>query len=238
MSKRFTDTEKWGKKFIRGLKPNYKLLWLYILDECNTAGIWDVDIEVAEIKIGIKLNESEALNAFAGKVMQIDGGEKWFIPAFIEFQYGELSENNRAHTKAILALRKYELVNDNLKIKPLTSPLQGAIQGPMVEEEAIIGNKSIVIAESEKFTLFKKWLTDNASRVLKMKSPFTESEYFELMKDFHFKDVCDILLSMHNHSDLLKKNVSANLTFRNWANRRGLNPNTQTVPSAPKQAVV
>ena len=57
MSKRFTDTEKWNKKFVRSLRPEYKLLWMFILDECNTAGIWDVDIEVAEIKTGVKLKE-------------------------------------------------------------------------------------------------------------------------------------------------------------------------------------
>ena len=112
MSKRFTDTEKWNKKFVRSLRPEYKLLWMFILDECNTAGIWDVDIEVAEIKTGVKLKEKEAVEIFSGKVLPIDNGTKWFVPAFIEFQYGELNESNRAHTKAILLLKKYNLPVD------------------------------------------------------------------------------------------------------------------------------
>ena len=39
MAKRFTDTDKWKKGFIRNLPTKYKLLWLYILDDCNHAGV-------------------------------------------------------------------------------------------------------------------------------------------------------------------------------------------------------
>ena len=60
MAKRFTDTDKWKKGFIKNLPAKYKLLWLYILDDCNHAGIWDTDFEVASIRIGRKINEKEA----------------------------------------------------------------------------------------------------------------------------------------------------------------------------------
>jgi len=131
MAKRFTGTEKWGKRFFRSLKPAYKLLWLLILDECDTAGIWEVDMQVAEIKIGAKINEKEAILCFGEKITLIDGGSKWFIPTFIEFQYGELSENNRAHTKAIFTLKKFDLLSDDFKIKPLSKPLTSPLQGAM-----------------------------------------------------------------------------------------------------------
>lgn len=125
MAKRFTDSAKWSNHFIRSLKAPYKLLWLYILDECDHAGIWQVDFEVAQIKIGEKINQKDALIFFANKI--IDLGEKWFIPNFIEFQYTELNPQNRAHNSVILILKKYELLDEMYKIKPLTSPLQGAI---------------------------------------------------------------------------------------------------------------
>lgn len=137
MAKRFTDTDKWNKKFIRNLKAPYKLLWMYICDECNHTGIWDVDIEVAKIKIGERVTEEAAIEAFGDKIMVIDNGSKWFIPSFIEFQYGQLSETNRAHSKVISSLQKFGLLNDDLTVKeqisplitinkPLASPLQGA----------------------------------------------------------------------------------------------------------------
>lgn len=154
MAKRFTSTEKWNKRFIRSLHPTYKLFWLYLLDECDTAGIWDVDIQVAEIKIGVKLSEAEALKLFYEKVIPIDFGSKWFIPSFIEFQYGELLETNRAHTKAISQLKKFDLLTEDFKIKPLTSPLQGA----MVEEEV---KEKVEVKDKEKEKPPKPKTTDS-----------------------------------------------------------------------------
>ena len=86
MPKRFTDTEKWKKGYIKSLPTKYKLLWLYILDDCNHAGVWDVDLEVAEIRIGSKINKKEAIKHYFGNIRIFDNGDKWFIPKFIDFQ--------------------------------------------------------------------------------------------------------------------------------------------------------
>ena len=118
MAKRFTDTDKWKKPFIRSLPAPYKLLWFYILDDCNHAGIWEVDIEVASIRIGEEIQAEKALHIFGDRVQKISAS-KWFLPDFISFQYGELNEKNRVHFSIIQILNKY-------KIKGLTSPLQGA----------------------------------------------------------------------------------------------------------------
>lgn len=124
MAKRFTDSTKWSKPFIRSMKAPYKLLWLYILDECDHAGIWQVDFEVAQVKIGERLNLETALEQLKGKIYPFADGEKWFIPDFIDFQYGVLNPENRAHNSVIQLLNKYNLLLEN---KPLTSPLQGAM---------------------------------------------------------------------------------------------------------------
>lgn len=124
MAKRFTDSTKWSKPFIRSMKAPYKLLWLYILDECDHAGIWQVDFDVAQVKIGERLNLETALEQLKGKIYPFADGEKWFIPDFIDFQYGVLNPENRAHNSVIQLLNKYNLSLEN---KPLTSPLQGAM---------------------------------------------------------------------------------------------------------------
>lgn len=123
MAKRFTDTDKWKKPFIRSMKAPYKLLWLYILDECDHAGLWQVDFEVAQIKIGEKLNRETAIKFFEGRILEVNNGGKWFVFDFIEFQYGDLNPLNRAHNSVIKILEKYSI---DYKNKPLTSPLQGA----------------------------------------------------------------------------------------------------------------
>jgi hypothetical protein len=123
MAKRFSDSEKWKKPFLRSLQAPYKLFWLYILDDCDHAGVWQVDMEIAEIKIGEKIDKQTAINQFNGKINVIQNGEKWFIKDFIEFQYGTLNPLNRVHESVIKILKKENLINENME---LISPLQGA----------------------------------------------------------------------------------------------------------------
>lgn len=126
MAKRFTDTEKWKKPFIRGLQGAYKLLWLYICDDCDHAGVWQVDLDVAQIRIGEKIDINDAIKSFGDKIVVFDNGHKWFIPSFIEFQYPSgLNPENRAHNSIIILLEKYNLLDKNNK--PLKSPLEGAM---------------------------------------------------------------------------------------------------------------
>lgn len=123
MAKRFTDTDKWKKPFIRALQAPYKLLWLYILDDCDHAGIWHVDMDVANIRIGENIDLEKALSVFEGKIVPFDNGNKWHIPDFIDFQYGILNPENRAHKSVIDLLDKYKISYQN---KGLTSSLEGA----------------------------------------------------------------------------------------------------------------
>jgi hypothetical protein len=120
MAKRFTDTGKWKKDFIKSLPAKMKLLWFYILDDCDHAGIWEVDMEVACIRIGESITYDEAFIALGSRIRPI-GKTKWFIEDFIFFQYGELTSTNRMHLSVINILNKYGIQID----KPLISPLQG-----------------------------------------------------------------------------------------------------------------
>jgi hypothetical protein len=126
MAKRFTDTNKYKKPFIRGLQGPYKLLWDYLYHDCDHAGIWIVDFEIAQLYLGadMPVNKSDALKYFNNgeiRIIEFDGCKKWLIPSFIEFQYGVLNEQNRVHNSIILELKKYKI-----DFKDLISPLQGA----------------------------------------------------------------------------------------------------------------
>jgi len=109
MAKRMTDTDKWKKRFVRDLSPQHKLLWFYILDDCNHAGIWEVDLEVASIRVGFDLSHDSLPSSFEEKVIPFDNGDKWFIPDFIDFQYGELNPNSNVHKSVIQLLERYSL---------------------------------------------------------------------------------------------------------------------------------
>ena len=138
MAKRFTDTEKWKKPFIRGLQGPYKLLWLYICDDCDHAGIWQVDMDVAQIRIGEKININDAVKSFEDKIIIFDKGNKWFIPSFVEFQYPSgLNPENRSHNSVIILLEKYNLTIP--KNKPLISPSEGCKD--MVKDMVMVKDK-------------------------------------------------------------------------------------------------
>jgi hypothetical protein len=105
--KRFTETQKWDDPWFRKLRPEMKLLWQWILDRCDNAGIINPDLELASFQIGYQY-PMDTLSEFEGRVVAIDGG-KFFIPKFIEFQYGRLSEDCRAHGPAFQSLKKHGL---------------------------------------------------------------------------------------------------------------------------------
>lgn len=73
--------------------------------------------------------------------------------------------------------------------------------------------------ESENFIKFKKWIEANAPNVGKMKEPFTEAQFERIKQDFPIEVIESVLRSMHNYRELLRKYVSANLTFRKWAKK-------------------
>ena len=73
--------------------------------------------------------------------------------------------------------------------------------------------------KNENFEKFKNWITENAPNVSKLKEPFTEEQFERIKKEFPLQLIQDTLVSMHNFRELLKKYVSANLTFRKWAKR-------------------
>ncbi len=112
------DSDIFKKGFVKSLEAPYKLLWIYILTDCNHAGIWEVELDVACLRLGIEIEEKNALQIFEKKIQIIDS-DKWFLPSFISFQYGELNEKNRVHNSVLQILRKY-------KIRPLEAPLEGA----------------------------------------------------------------------------------------------------------------
>lgn len=132
MAKRFIDTNIFRKSFVRGLSAPQKLLWIYLFCDCSHAGIWEVDLEVAKIYTGSNISMKD-IQKLSSKIVVFDEGHKIFIPEFIEFQYGQLKENNNAHNAVIRDLRKYNLIDENLKvyvnqtIEPLTSPSLGAM---------------------------------------------------------------------------------------------------------------
>ena len=142
MAKRMTDTDKWKKRFVRDLSPQHKLLWFYVLDDCNHAGIWEVDIEVASIRVGYELVYDMLPESFLDKIVIFDNGDKWFIPDFIDFQYGELNPNSNVHKSVISLLQRYNLEGYVKGLQTLPNTVQD-------KDKAIVKDK--VKAKAKRF---------------------------------------------------------------------------------------
>lgn len=129
-AKRFRDTGRW-RGWYRELPPKIKLLWDYLCDECDHAGIFKEDYALASFCIGEAVTWEDVKTFLASKIVRIDS-DKLFIPSFIEFQYGlceevRLNPENNAHKGVIKELRKNGIDPDSLApSKPLPSPSYGA----------------------------------------------------------------------------------------------------------------
>ena len=121
MAKRFTDNEKWKKKFFRKLSQQHKLLWIYILDDCNHAGIWDVDLEVAEVRIGFhSFLQGECEDIFKERI--------------VIFQNGTLNPNSRVHQSVINLLEKYNLYQPAKELQYIEAADTKRFKKPIIAE--------------------------------------------------------------------------------------------------------
>lgn len=110
--KRFTDTGLNKQPWFRKLKPKMKCAIRFIFDECDKAGVWVIDMETLSYFVGedVTLDELfEKVNSDKQNRIEKFGGDKIFIPGFVAFQYGELSEDCRPHKPIIALLKKYGL---------------------------------------------------------------------------------------------------------------------------------
>jgi hypothetical protein len=78
--KRFTDTDKWTKnKWFRLMPNEYKILWLFILDNCDMVGVWEEDIDFFNAHLGCKATIEDAKKLFGDRVKLINSDRKWWI---------------------------------------------------------------------------------------------------------------------------------------------------------------
>jgi len=94
-----------------------------MFDDCNNAGIWNVDFEAANKRLGYDnvLNYDKAKDLFKEEIIELENNEKWFIKTFIETTCKTLTLNpdNNFHKSILNVLIKYNLHEDYLYGKTL-----------------------------------------------------------------------------------------------------------------------
>lgn len=130
MAKRLTDSNIWkSQKWFRKLSPIHKLVWKYITDLCDHAGVWKIDIgellddlniDQFDLKIFIDacncdFDKLSGQKIFRERIMPV-GREYVWVTGFITFQYGNQAQQIDAKNsivvsalKILKALNLYEL---------------------------------------------------------------------------------------------------------------------------------
>lgn len=100
--KRFTETNKWDDPWFWELSPQAKLLWMFLCDHCDSAGIIQISLKLASSKIGQPVKEQH-LAELSSRLHALQGG-KTLILSFIRFQYGTLSRACKPHNAVFNSL--------------------------------------------------------------------------------------------------------------------------------------
>lgn len=169
MAFRKSDAAKWTTDAeFRSYSVPMKLFWLYLLDNCNIAGIWVCDRDLSSIQIeralGIPCDPTGLLNGFGDRIRIVGNdlvSDKWWIPYSIALNCGRLGGGNyHATVKKILQKEidketsrpLYSLYLEQYQDK-LLAPWEGSIVAPSVgagagADEAPI--RSIRVQEDKK----------------------------------------------------------------------------------------
>ena len=155
--KRFTETDKWKDSWFRKLPAEVKLAYLYVLDNCDAAGVWDADYELADFQIGVAVGWPKVIDTLGDRLQILPTG-KWFLTRFIPFQYGTLSPECKPHQNVLRLMKLH-------KTPTLSIPFPKGIQRDKekekekdkdkgIEEKGVSGEKGPLQVRAEK--LFRR----------------------------------------------------------------------------------
>jgi hypothetical protein len=136
MAKRFTDNQKWEDSWFMDLTTEQKLIWIYLLDHCDNAGLWKINIKNLNYFCSTNISVEELLSIFKNRLVKLNS-EICIIVKFCIFQYGIdfLNSKNKAVIAAINKLISVGVVKENNNTYTLSIPYQYPIDTPKEKEE-------------------------------------------------------------------------------------------------------
>lgn len=134
--RRFTETQKWEDAWFRKLKPVQKLLWQWMCDKCDAAGVIEPDWELAGFQIGDSVSH-EMLADFGHRISTLPSG-KVRIVKFVQFQYGKLSRACKPHMPVFATLAKHGLDSDQIEQnEQYKNTVDGYVKRRIIERDGL-----------------------------------------------------------------------------------------------------
>jgi DNA-binding transcriptional regulator YhcF (GntR family) len=197
--------------------------WCDILMECNHSDQkLSIGFQLIECKRGQTVN---SLQTWA-KMWRVDVGQVRRFFQLLQNDGMVVTENVKKTTR--LTVCNYDNYNNRrqandtqMNLKQIQSEFKTNTNNNVKNDNNVKNEERERYAphEIEDFKKFNSWVLSNAPRVAEMKFPFTIAQFLEIKELAAPEMVRDVLKAMHNRPDLHKKNLSANLTFRNWLKR-------------------
>ena len=231
--------EFWEDEKIASLPRECRLLFIGLLNFCDDGGViksnplfiksrvFPLDDDVSKTTIKGWMSKLEA----AGIVSNISyKGESFYhIRKFTTHQVVDKRWARYSipidDLKPLLELNHSESQEDTVSSTRVHAAGNGNGNGREMEMEGDVGGGAVAPppppdGEDSLFKAFQEWILKNAPLVAKMKEPIRADQYKRLREDYPREMVQRILQDMHNWKPLCKKNTSAYLTVRSWADKR------------------
>jgi len=142
------------------LSVNAKLLYIYLITNCDHAGIIDINWKLAELQTGIKQlakTYQTLIKEFTDRLIHLRNGY-YFIPRFITFQYPNFPNSNvRQQTGAIRRLLEFNLFDE--ENQTVNKELANSYEDDTVNDNGTV-NDTEDIKEENDFDFF--WLKYHA----------------------------------------------------------------------------
>jgi len=139
MAKRFTDTDKWNDEWYLSLSNDYRIVWQWLLDNCDHAGIIKRGVWMLNTCCRTTITEQDLLTVFKDRIYLYD--TFYFIPKFVKFQYETGLNSDKPVIKSVRKL----LQSKRLDI--LVNELYG---NDYITVNEPLDNRSIMIKDKDK----------------------------------------------------------------------------------------
>lgn len=157
MAKRLTDSEKWNDDWFISLDNDYRIIWIWLLDNCSHAGICKRSMKLLNMMCNTNITEDELIKYMDGRVFLVDNN--WFIPKFLKFQYANLHSDRPVIISVVKELVKlgYDKLipesfgNDYLMIKDKSKD-----KDKLVKHKKTENGKQVVNFKTQGEELFAK----------------------------------------------------------------------------------
>jgi hypothetical protein len=179
MAYRYTNTDKWNDAWFSELKQFDKLLFMYLCDNCDIAGFYELNFKRIESDLGTKKETIEgALKGLSRGLIFSESMDCVYIKNFLKHQKNlPLNQKNKAHLGVI---KRFDLYSNKFKISNIEDFVNQDVKPLERGYGNGNGNGNDIISDAwrENFEIYKSELRDAYNKLRANKEWILEREKF------------------------------------------------------------